>query len=76
MGVEEQGRGGGEGGMWQCAHSGTLACLLARALQTVFVAVKGSSSRDYEHFDEDAMMRFEFYEGIARAAHGKFIETK
>ncbi|KAF5832674.1 hypothetical protein DUNSADRAFT_11381 [Dunaliella salina] len=43
-------------------------------LATVFVAVKGGTdSKANEAISDDAMMRFEFYEGIARAAFAKFI---
>ncbi|KAJ9515640.1 hypothetical protein QJQ45_021752 [Haematococcus lacustris] len=48
-------------------------------LQNVFIATnyeEDKVSQESEANDDDAMMRFEFYEGLVRAAFGKFITTK
>ncbi|GFH12473.1 uncharacterized protein HaLaN_08172, partial [Haematococcus lacustris] len=47
-------------------------------LQNVFIATnyeEDKVSQESEANDDDAMMRFEFYEGLVRAAFGKFITT-
>ncbi|KAG2452447.1 hypothetical protein HYH02_002689 [Chlamydomonas schloesseri] len=48
-------------------------------LQTIFISVnfeEESETAEAEANDDDAMMRFEFMEGIVRAAFGKYIESK
>ncbi len=47
--------------------------------QTIFISVnfeEESETAEAEANDDDAMMRFEFMEGIVRAAFGKYIESK
>jgi hypothetical protein len=49
------------------------------SLQNVFIAVnfeEESDTAEAEANDDDAMMRFEFLEGIVRAAFGKYISSK
>ncbi|KAG2452449.1 hypothetical protein HYH02_002691 [Chlamydomonas schloesseri] len=48
-------------------------------LQTIFISVnfeEESETAEAEANDDDAMMRFEFMEGIVRAAFGKYIASK
>lgn len=49
------------------------------ATQTIFIAVnfeEESETVEAEANDDDAMMRFEFLEGIVRCAFGKYISSK
>ncbi|KAG2491392.1 hypothetical protein HYH03_010183 [Edaphochlamys debaryana] len=72
-------------GSWMafCADAGILSegsrGTTAQDMQTIFIAVNFEEETDTaeaEANDDDAMVRFEFIEGLVRAAFGKYIATK
>eukprot|EP00798_Chlamydomonas_sp_ICE-L_P017101 gene17101-23398_t len=66
-----------------CAETGFVTndstSFVTNDLSTIFVAVNFEETPDSAEGaanEDDAMMRFEFYEGIIRAAFGRFIRTQ